>query len=110
MPISPFVWGKLLQACRFLGDIPRAREVVKDMQKHAVQLRPSMYCDLVGLFASAMRQNKLTDNERMQNLKSAWHVVAEVKKRCHPDSIDWVRLLNVTMEVYIAAKLEYFAV
>jgi len=108
MPLNPFIFGKLLQACRSLTDVRKARQVVQDMHRHEIDLTPPMYYDLVGLFAAAMRRPRITENERFQNLRCAWHVVAEARRRCR--KLDWTRMLNEVMGVYIAAGLAQFAV
>lgn len=110
MPVSPFVFGQLLVACRTLGDAKRAREVVRDMHQHGIALRPAMYCDIVGLFATAMHRPKTTEGERLQNLQCAWHVVAEARRHYGAGGLDWARLLNEVMAVYIAGRMPHFAV
>eukprot|EP00747_Dinoflagellata_sp_TGD_P224441 gnl/TRDRNA2_/TRDRNA2_96870_c1_seq1.p1 gnl/TRDRNA2_/TRDRNA2_96870_c1~~gnl/TRDRNA2_/TRDRNA2_96870_c1_seq1.p1 ORF type:complete len:619 (-),score=115.05 gnl/TRDRNA2_/TRDRNA2_96870_c1_seq1:121-1707(-) len=108
MPITPYIFEKLLEACRNLGDIRRSREVVKDMHEQLVPLRPGMYYHLVGVFATAMRRPKTTDRERLHNLRCVWHVVADARRRS--THLDWTRMLNEVMAVYIAGGFPQFAV
>jgi len=108
MPLSPFVFEKLLQACKSLGDAKRAREVVHEMEEHSVSLDPAMYCHLVGLFAAAMRQGRVTEAEKLQNLRCMWHVVAEARQR--RADVDWTQMLNEVMAVYVAGGFTRFAV
>lgn len=109
MPLSSFIFEKLLQACRVLGDPKRAREVVQEMQTLGFSLEPAMYYHLVGLFASAMRLPQVGHQERLQNLRCAWHVLSEARSQWAGD-IDWTIMLNEVMGVYIAAGLHQFAI
>mmetsp|Transcript_100185 Transcript_100185/g.323169 ORF Transcript_100185/g.323169 Transcript_100185/m.323169 type:complete len:917 (+) Transcript_100185:87-2837(+) len=108
MPLGAFVFEKLLHACRSLGDVRRARAVLREMREHGVGLEPEMYCHLVGLFATAMRLPKATEAERLQGLRSSWQVVAEARRCCA--CLDWTRLLNEVLAVYVAGGFSRFAV
>jgi len=108
MPLSPFVFEKLLQACRNLGDPKRAKAIVQEMTEIGIPLDPEMYCHLVGLFATAMRRPKVTDQEKMQHLRCAWHVVTEARRLCD-DRIDWTAMLNEVLGVYVAGGFSNFA-
>lgn len=106
MPLSPFVFEKLLQACRALGDVTKGKDVVRDIQRQEIEMNPAMYYHLVGLFATSM--GRASALERTHNLRCAWHVVADARKRC--SRLDWTRMLNEVMRVYIAGGFNQFAV
>eukprot|EP00933_Yihiella_yeosuensis_P016042 TRINITY_DN13850_c1_g1_i1.p1 TRINITY_DN13850_c1_g1~~TRINITY_DN13850_c1_g1_i1.p1 ORF type:complete len:539 (-),score=113.12 TRINITY_DN13850_c1_g1_i1:123-1640(-) len=108
MPLNPFVYEKLLQACRNLGDARKARMTVQEMNEQGIDLEPEMYYHLVGLFGVAMRKPKLPENEKLQNLRYAWHVVAEARRRCD-DRLDWTAMLNEVLGVYVAGGYSNFA-
>lgn len=109
MLLTPYIFEKLLQACRSLGDIPQARQVIQEMRVLNMDMTPPMYCHLVGVFGSALQLPKVTESERFQNLRGAWQVVAEAKRCCH-GHLDWTLMLNEVMSVYIAAGFPQYAV
>lgn len=108
LPLSPFIFEKLLQACRNLGDAKRARATVQEMNEHGIDLSPDMYCHLVGLFATALRRPKVTETEKLQHLRCAWYVVAEARRTCS-DQLDWTAMLNEVLGVYVAGGFTNFA-
>ncbi|CAK0824371.1 unnamed protein product [Prorocentrum cordatum] len=109
MPLSPFIFEKLLQACRVLGDAKRAQGLILEMRQCGVLMQPPMFSHIVGLFATAMRRPKVTEMERLQNLRCTWHAVAEAR-RCCGDALDWTQLLNEVMGVYVAGGFSQHAV
>mmetsp|Transcript_58774 Transcript_58774/g.190294 ORF Transcript_58774/g.190294 Transcript_58774/m.190294 type:complete len:907 (+) Transcript_58774:98-2818(+) len=109
LPVTPFVFSKLLLACRRLGDTRRAQSVVSDMHANGVQFEPDMYCDLVGLLATAMRRPRVSEQEILRNLRCAWHIFGEARRRCE-DDMNWTQMLNEVMGVYIAGGFSNYAV
>merc|ERR1712112_649526 len=75
MSLSP-AYDHLLKACCVLGDIPRARKVVAEMQHERIPLTPHTYHHLIGMFASAMQLPKATDFERVAHLQYAWNILS----------------------------------
>lgn len=109
LPITPFVYSQLLRACRRLGDARRAQGIVADMRETGTKLEPDMLCELVGVFATAMKKPRVTEQEILRNLRCAWHVVGEARLR-FPGATDWTQMLNEVMGVYMAAGFSTFAV
>eukprot|EP00928_Gymnodinium_smaydae_P030010 TRINITY_DN22431_c0_g1_i1.p1 TRINITY_DN22431_c0_g1~~TRINITY_DN22431_c0_g1_i1.p1 ORF type:complete len:932 (-),score=247.40 TRINITY_DN22431_c0_g1_i1:150-2945(-) len=116
LPLSPFVFEKLLQACAQLGDPKRAHSVVQELYGYGQTLRPSMYNHLVSMFATAMRRPSIAESEKLQHLRGAWRVIAEARRRAAlrtgagSDGFDWTALLNAAMSVYIAGGYSQYAV
>lgn len=108
LPITPFVYSKLLHASRTLGDPRRAQTVVEEMQAHGEVVTSEMFYDLVGVFTSALKYQNLTQQEVYRNLRCTWHIVGEAKK--NQDDIDWTKMLNEVMSVYVAGKFTQYAV
>ncbi|CAJ1340960.1 unnamed protein product [Effrenium voratum] len=108
LPVTSFVFDKLLHACKQLGDAKRARSIVQEMHEHGVALDADMYCHLVGLFAQAMRRPHTSANEKLQHLRYAWNIVAEARQAC-ADEIDWTSMLNEVLRVYVAGGFAEFA-
>ena len=109
LPISDFIFEHLLRACAQLGDPKRARSTIQEMHEHGLVLGPTMYCHLVSLFATAMRRPNTSENEKLQNLRYAWNVVAEARRACESE-IDWTEMLNQVLKVYVAGGFVEFAV
>jgi len=108
MPLSPIVYDHLLRACASLGDIPRARKVVVEMQKNQMPVTPEMYNHLIRTFSSAMRLPKATDFERVAHLQYAWHVLGDA--RAQKNVPITTGLLNELLKVYISGGYARFAV
>ncbi|CAK9079503.1 Pentatricopeptide repeat-containing protein PFL1605w [Durusdinium trenchii] len=109
LPISSFVFEHLLRACAQLGDPKRAKTTIHEMREYGLVLSPVMYCHLVSLFASAMRRPHTSENEKLQNLRYAWNVVAEARRACE-SRINWTSMLNEVLRVYVAGGFAEFAV
>ncbi len=109
LPVSGFIFENLLLACAQLGDAKRARTTVHEMQEHGVVMTPVMFCHLVKLFASAMRRPHTSAHEKVQHLRHAWNVVAEARRVWNKE-LDWTRMLNQVVAVYVAGGFAEFAV
>lgn len=67
-----------------------------------------MYCHLVGLFATCMQRPQTSEHEKLQHLRHAWQVCSEARQA--RSDLDWSKLLDAVLEVYVAGGFAEFAV
>ncbi|CEL94120.1 unnamed protein product [Vitrella brassicaformis CCMP3155] len=107
MPVGVQVFEHLLGACASKGDVKKAKEVVKQMGRREIPMTQWMYHQLISVFATAMRLPKVSDNERLCNLRYAWSVVQDMRRKELP--ID-THSLNAVMQVYINGGFAQYAI
>eukprot|EP00921_Rhytidocystis_pertsovi_P009901 GHVQ01015867.1.p1 GENE.GHVQ01015867.1~~GHVQ01015867.1.p1 ORF type:complete len:1045 (-),score=131.46 GHVQ01015867.1:242-3211(-) len=107
MPVGPFAYERLLTACSSTGNIKKAKHVLKDMTKSNVSVTASTYTIIINVFATAMKLAKVTDHERLCNLRYAWEAVQDMRHKQLP--ID-TTALNALTQVYINAGLAQYAI
>ncbi|KEP65065.1 UNVERIFIED_CONTAM: pentatricopeptide repeat domain-containing protein [Hammondia hammondi] len=107
MPITLPVYAFLLRACAAQGNVKRAKDVVRQMVRENVSFSSYMYTLVIRVFASAMRLPRVSDAERIANLRYAWHLVQDMRaKGVEIES----KTLNALLEVYIAGGFSQYAV
>ncbi|KFH04764.1 pentatricopeptide repeat domain-containing protein [Toxoplasma gondii VAND] len=107
MPITLPVYAFLLRACAAQGNVKRAKDVVRQMVRENVSFSSYMYTLVIRVFASAMRLPRVSDAERIANLRYAWHLVQDM--RAKGVEIE-TKTLNALLEVYIAGGFSQYAV
>ncbi|CBZ52035.1 putative PPR repeat-containing protein [Neospora caninum Liverpool] len=107
MPITVPVYTFLLRACAAQGNVKRAKDVVRQMIRENVPFSPYLYTLVIRVFASAMRLPRVSDAERIANLRYAWHLVQDMRMK--GVEIE-TKTLNALLEVYIAGGFSQYAV
>ena len=84
------------------------KAIFKASSLGAQVLEPNMYCHLVGLFATCMQRPQTSEHEKLQHLRHAWQVCSEARQA--RKDLDWSKLLDTVLEVYVAGGFAEFAV
>eukprot|EP00920_Eleutheroschizon_duboscqi_P040379 GHVT01096729.1.p1 GENE.GHVT01096729.1~~GHVT01096729.1.p1 ORF type:complete len:1345 (+),score=160.00 GHVT01096729.1:469-4503(+) len=96
IPIEAF--EHLLQACATIGSTSRARTVIRETGKAALELSPAMYPTLLAVFSAAMQLPRVSDFERVAHVQHAWSVIRDMRATGIPTDTN---TLNALMQVYV---------
>ena len=100
MAMNKQVAKGLLQACASLGDLRLLHKMVSEITSAEIPFSTLYYSLCIQTTATAMRLPKVSDFERVTNLRLAWSIIAAAKGKGFKVT---TKLLNSVMEVYKSA-------
>ena len=90
-----------------MGSIASARGLVQDMTRRGLSLSLNGYNSLIHLFAAASCLPNMSEQEKSNNVRYAWHVVQCMRQhKFEPQT----RTLNAVIQVYRHAGFPQYAV